>query len=715
MKKQLTSVLCALSLLTGMNSHAQDKKIIPCKTYDVMEEAFKNDPQARTNYLANQVLLKQAFEQEKLNQTHQGATSAVVYTIPVVVHILHTGGSENISDATVIAAIDQVNRDLARLGSDTGSIAQPFRKRYIASDIKLMLAKKDPNGNCTNGIVHRYDTRTTWDRTGNLTALYSGITWNPTRYLNIIIVKDIVAQSGQNGIVVGYTYKPGTWQTGSNLDAIVYNYGYLSGLQARSLTHELGHWLGLDHTFGNTNNPGVSCGDDGLLDTPPTMGYFSTCPSSMSGNNCSSTTTLYTAGQANVENIMDYSSCPKNLTSDQTAVIRGTLNSSVSGRNNVVSTTNHVTTGINNTTGCAPIADFLSVNGAYTVCAGGSISFKDISYNATISTYAWSADNGATFSNPNVANGNATFPNVGTCTVALTASNAQGSSVKTRTVYVLDGTAQMTGPAMESFEAGLPSYWSVINNNAGSGAWEATWDAAYDGGASFFLKGSTLGANQEDVLQTPIYDVAGTIDPGFEFAVAYAKATSTQNDVLKIQASLDCGGTFYDIISLSSNSLQASSGGVTAVSFTPTPEQWKVINISTLPKWNGLTNYSSVILRFTFIEGSTGFGNNIWLDAVNLTGQPNGLNKFTKSIRYGLYPNPTNGEATANFTLSDPATVTLMVTDLTGRTVSALQSYQLSSGEHNLKVNSTSELPAGVYLVNLTINGTRIVSKLVVE
>lgn len=715
MKKQLTSGPCALSLLTAFNGQAQEKKIIPCKTYDVMEEAFRNDPQARSNYLSNQVLLQQAFEQEKLNQMHQGAISAVEYTIPVVVHILHTGGSENISDATVIAAIDQVNRDLARKGSDTGSIAQPFRSRYIGSDIKLMLAKKDPNGNCTNGIVHRYDTRTTWDRTGNLTTLYSGITWNPTRYLNIIIVKDIVAQSGQNGIVVGYTYKPGTWQSGSNLDAIVYNYGYLSGLQARSLSHELGHWLGLDHTFGNTNNPGVSCGDDGLLDTPPTMGYFSTCPSSASGNGCSSTTTLYAAGQANVENIMDYSSCPKNFTSDQTAKIRGTLASSVSGRNNVVSSTNHITTGINNTGGCAPIAEFLSVGGAYTVCAGGSISFKDYSYNATIDTYAWSGDNGATFQNGSSANTSASFPNVGTCTVALTVSNSQGSSVKTRTVYVVDGTAQLSGPVMESFEAGLPSDWSVINNNAGSGAWEATWDAAYDGGASFFLKGSTLGANQEDILQTPIYDVGGTINPGFEFAVAYAKANSTQSDVLKVQASLDCGGTFFDIVSLSSNSLQASSGGVSAVSFTPTAEQWKIVNISTLPKWNGLTNYNSVILRFTFIEGTNGNGNNIWLDAVNLTGQPTGLNKFTKSLRYGLYPNPTNGAARVNFTLSDNASVTMVVTDLTGRTVSTLQAFQLSSGEHNLLVNENNELPAGVYLVNLTVNGTRIVSKLVVE
>jgi len=715
MKKQLTSVLCALSLLTANQVFSQDKTVIPCKTYDVMEEAFKNDPKARDAYNANQNTLKQFWEQEKLNQQHPGATSAVVYTIPVVVHILHTGGSENISDATVMAAIDQVNRDLARLGTDTGSIAQPFRKRYINSDIKLMLAKKDPNGNCTNGIVHRYDTRTTWDRTGNLTALYSGITWNPTRYLNIIVVKDIVAQSGQNGIVIGYTYKPGTWQTGSNLDAIVYNHGYLSGLQARSLTHELGHWLGLDHTFGNTNNPGVSCGDDGLLDTPPTMGYFSTCPTSLSGNNCATSTTLYAAGQANVENIMDYSSCPKNLTMDQTAVIRGTLISSVSGRNNLISSNNHITTGINNTTGCAPIADFLSVGGAYTVCAGGSLSFKDYSYNATIDNYTWSGDNGTTFLNGTTPNASATFPNVGTATVALTVSNGQGSSVKTRTVYVIDGTAQVVGPAMESFEAGLPTYWSVINNNAGSGAWEATWDAAYDGGASFFLKGSTLGANQEDVLQTPIFDVGGTINPGFEFAVAYAKKTSTHSDVLKIQASLDCGGTFFDLVSLSSNSLQANSGGISAISFTPTPEQWKIINITNLPKWNGLVNYNSVILRFTFIEGSAGFGNNIWIDAVNLTGEPVGLNKFTKSIRYNLYPNPTNGAARVNFTLSDKAEVTLSVTDLAGRVVSQTKNYSLTNGEHNLMVNENQSLPAGIYLVNMTINGQRVVSKLVVE
>ena len=46
----------------------------------------------------------------------------------------------------------------------------------------------------------------------------------------------------------------------------------------RTLTHEAGHYLSLPHTFGNTEAGDGICGDDGIADTPPTDGSFSTCP-----------------------------------------------------------------------------------------------------------------------------------------------------------------------------------------------------------------------------------------------------------------------------------------------------------------------------------------------------------------------------------------------------------------------------------------------------
>ena len=325
MKKTIQILALSVLMITASVIPAQ-MPVRPCDTYAAMEQVFAEDPQLKLNYERAQLGLKAELTNYNNLMAQGKMAAAPELTIPVVFHVLHTGGAENVSDASLIAALNQVNSDLARLGADVGQIASPFGGLYIPSDIKLMLARKDPNGNCTNGIVHRWDSRTIWDRSGNLATLYGGITWDPTRYLNIIIVKDIVAQTGQTGIVIGYTWLPGTWSTGNVRDAIVYNYGFLSGYDARSLTHELGHWLGLPHTFGNTNNPGVTCGDDNIADTPPTKGYFSTCPSSASGNACAvSSTTAYAAGQANVQNIMDNSSCPKNFTAGQTDVLRNTL------------------------------------------------------------------------------------------------------------------------------------------------------------------------------------------------------------------------------------------------------------------------------------------------------------------------------------------------------------------------------------------------------
>ena len=183
-----------LALFAGINLFTQtlvkaQQAIQPCNTYDAMESYFKTHPEARQRYEAQQEAFNLELEKAFNYQASQRSAAAFVYTVPVVFHILHTGGPENINDQLCINALAQVNKDYARTGNDVGTIAQPFQNRYINSDIVFQLARKDPNGNCTSGIVHRYDTRTDWSQSN--TGNYNGITWNPTKYLNIIIVKNI--------------------------------------------------------------------------------------------------------------------------------------------------------------------------------------------------------------------------------------------------------------------------------------------------------------------------------------------------------------------------------------------------------------------------------------------------------------------------------------------------------------------------------------------
>ncbi|MFO0358631.1 MAG: M43 family zinc metalloprotease [Sphingobacteriaceae bacterium] len=714
-KLLLNRSILGLSLITGLTAFGQENRHIqPCNTYAAMEEAFAANPGSKERYEALQKTMYKEYLDYSANRL-TAKTAAPVYTIPVVFHILHQGGAENISDATVMAAMDYINKDFARTNTDAGQTVAPFNTSYIDSEIKFMLAKKDPNGNCTNGIVRHIDAKTEWKQANNLTN-YT-YTWDPTKYMNIYIVKNIVPTSTVTGggIIVGYTFKPNTWPTGAGQDAIVYRYDFLSGGDnPRSLTHEIGHWLNLSHTWGNTNNPGVACGDDGITDTPVTLGEFSSCPSS-SATACTQTNVAM-AGLNNVQNIMNYSSCPRNFTTGQTNAMRAALVSSNSGRNNLWSAGNLTFTDINASGNCAPVADFMSTAaGDYTLCAGQTlVTLKDFSYNGTVTSWTWTATNGATLSAPNSSVTNATFPNVGTSIVTLSVTNGQGTGSTSRNITVINGVATATSGFSESFEgSGTPANWNVINVSGGV-TWNQTSNAGSNGAFSFMLDGSVSTSLAEDILDMPIMDFAANPGALLTFKYAYRRKNTTHNDVFKVQLSDNCGASWKDVYAPSAAVLASGSGGTGTSNFIPTAAEWKFQDVSSHPNFFTFSASSSVIGRFYFQEANGGFGNKFYLDEVNFE-TPNGVNEMTAHLRLNLYPNPTNGTAKLTFVLSNDANVKVSVVDVTGKLVAAEKAYNLGAGEHSISLNENSQLQKGIYLVNMEYNGTKMARKLIVE
>jgi hypothetical protein len=591
--------------------------------------------------------------------------------------------------------------------------------------MKFMLAKKDPSGNCTSGIIHHYDARTNWDRNPPSSAfnpaLFSGITWPTTKYLNVIVVKSIVAAPNQNGTVVGYTTLPGNLTNGAIQDAIIYNYSFLSGLAARNLSHEIGHWFNLTHTFGNTNNPGLVCGSsaggDGVSDTPDTKGNFSTCPASSTNTafTCTSPNPTNTANYyQNVQNFMDYSSCPRNFTTGQTNKMRTAAQSATSSRNNLWSVGNLTFTGVNSTAVCAPIAQFLSTTG-YSVCSGGSLLMKDFSYNAAITNYSWTVDNSAVIASPTASNTSILFPTPGVTSVTLTVSNGSGSSSIVKSVTVLNGSAAITGPYFESFEsAGVPANWQVINPN--NVAWAQTNIAAKDGNGSFYLDGSQSASGDEDFLVMPMMDVLNNPNDSLKFSYAYARNSATQADKLVIETSVDCGGSWQYFTQYSAATMQAGSGGVTGVPFVPTLAQWKQVNLTEHPNWFNISGSQSVLFRFVFTEDpAAGNGNRLFIDAVKFEGLANGINELTKSYKLNLYPNPSNSETNLKFNLNDAANVTVNVVDILGNNVLPAINTTFSAGEQVVSINKNGTLSKGIYFVNLSINGAKMSKKLLIN
>lgn len=727
MKKQLLTLFGLGTIFAS--SFAQELKRadgtwpIPCNTYSAMDEVFAADPNAKIRYNLVQSQLETEYRQEILNQSNAAAKVAVpVYTIPVVFHILHQGGSENISDAAIQSAMTQINADYRKTGSDIASINSNFTSLYVDAEITFQLAKKDPNGNCTNGIIRHYDANTNWSQSNTAAYAYSGNgtgRWPSNKYLNIYIVKCIESSTSPcpatGGMIVGYTYLPGTWGTNASQDAIVYRYDFLSGLSSRSLSHEMGHWLNLSHTFGNTNNPGSVCGDDGVTDTPVTKGYFSTCPGSNAGPFTGCTAV------ENMENFMDYSSCPKMFTQLQVTKMRSALTSSTGGRNNLWSTTNLTATGLNGGYTCTPVADF-SAN-KLAVCAGNSFTYTSYSQlGSTGGGISWSFQ-GGTPATSTATSQVVTYATPGTYSVSLTATNTAGSNTMNKLSYinVVNGIGGLLAPTVYDFDgATLPSSITVSNSNAGSPTWiQNTATGGNSTAKSIYINNasSTSTPGHLDIFETPVYDFSTTTGVTLSYYYAYAKRTAAQADTFKIQYSLDCGGTWSNVLGVTTTAAMATaSGGTTTAAFVPTSTQWIYKNIVS-GLLNNVNSKPSVKFRFVFrSDENVGRSNNIYIDQINIAGNVvTSISDIEKSIGLSIYPNPTNASSTLDFYISDNQQAKVSVVDITGRVLEENANLLSNQGHINYTINQSGKLAAGVYIVNVDVNNQRISKKLIIQ
>ncbi|MES2514413.1 MAG: M43 family zinc metalloprotease [Bacteroidota bacterium] len=261
---QITAILMVLCSQCFI---AQELK--HCGTDEAIKQLYEIHPELFQSFVEN--------EQAYTANLHKKVQSATTYTIPVVFHVLHQNGPENISDAQIIDGINILNRDMRKLNADTINITSKFRP--LASDVNIVfaLAKLDPQGNCTNGIDRIYTSKTNY---GDDSAKVNP--WPRDQYLNIWTAKAL--QQGW----AGYAYYPSA-ATGSLSvhDGLMILADYIGSIgtsnvnKSRTLTHEIGHWLDLGHPWNTTINisinVGLACGDDLVDDTPITKGH-TTCP-----------------------------------------------------------------------------------------------------------------------------------------------------------------------------------------------------------------------------------------------------------------------------------------------------------------------------------------------------------------------------------------------------------------------------------------------------
>lgn len=301
------------------------------------ENEFLKDPayaQTRANF--------EAQIQQYIQQNSGSRAAGVVYTIPVVFHVMHSGEAignlTNISYAQALSCINALNRDFRRTAAD-GGIANSG-PLVVDAEIEFCMAQRDPNGNATTGVTRHdmsgdqdyldsgvYHTAALWRSDF---SMKSSVNWYNTQYVNVWVVNkirnlnNIYSSGGYSGGVQGYAYFPGA---PSPYDGVVmvssavgndptgalgYNLWGPTD-DNRVFTHEVGHYLNLYHTFSGTDSctQVIPCatGGDRCCDTPvTTVG---------AGNNC----TAPVCPLDNKENYMQYQngSCASDFTPDQVA------------------------------------------------------------------------------------------------------------------------------------------------------------------------------------------------------------------------------------------------------------------------------------------------------------------------------------------------------------------------------------------------------------
>lgn len=303
------------------------------------------------------------------------------YYIPVVFHIVYNNESQNIPDSVILSQIEVLNEDFRRLNENSSETRDEFLEFAGDANIEFFLANIDPNGNETNGIIRQYTDRTFFNMFDGIEALLNNEisidqvkststggsdAWDTDRYLNIWICNIGSLEFGgfELGQVFGYAYPPVNvdegiinlefggpdWPTemltdNPFLQGVVIHYttvgrnnpvanddNMIENNLGRTAVHEIGHYLGLRHIWGDVNplfGGGDGCTlDDGIIDTPNAAdqaGYIcdfnkNTCDNDNFGSSEMDLPDM-------IENYMDYSpeACQNIFTNGQINVMRNIL------------------------------------------------------------------------------------------------------------------------------------------------------------------------------------------------------------------------------------------------------------------------------------------------------------------------------------------------------------------------------------------------------
>jgi hypothetical protein len=508
-------------------------------------------------------------------------TAAITYTLPVVVHIIHNGEAvgtgTNISQAQVQSQLDVLNEDYRMLNADGALVPTVFQPLRADAQFQFVLAARDPSGApLAEPGIDRVDrsakgfTAPPFSQAYTEATIKPGTDWNPDQYLNIWVMN-------LGGGVLGYAQFPDNTAGLGGLsplggmaatDGVVILYsafgrvGTLSSTynKGRTLTHELGHWLGLIHVWGDAD-----CGNDYCPDTPTqqTSNYgcprfpHVTCSNGPSGDM--------------FMNYMDYvdDACMQLFSGNQKDRMQAVLAVNTPRRGVLLTSPALCTTTLTAT----------ATNSGAT-CAGNSVRLTATGPAGV--TYAWHGPKGyvSTEQNPTlpsvslmtagvytvtVSNSSGACPGTASTTVLVSPAPPKPQLARTATAVcpgtdvALSATIPATGVLpTENFNGTAPG-WTIGNTGLAKTAWQYrptpfNYSSAYVELSSYSLNGSRFALANSDIggansatnttLVSPVFSTVGYSTLQVAFQQYYR---NDPGDLATVEISTDGGTTWAPV------------------------------------------------------------------------------------------------------------------------------------------------------------------------
>ena len=583
-----------------------------------------------------------------------------IIRIPVVFNVVYRTAAENVPDWQLLAQIDTLNKMYRLKNLPYANLPPYFASVAADTRIEFCLARRDPLGNPTTGIRRRQTTVNCFNHPDERSFATGGIDpWDPNRYLNIWV-------ANMCGGVLGIATFPYTNNTPLG---VTIHYTSLPGGsppydQGKTAVHEVGHFLGLRHIWGdNCNLFGCNCGDDKVGDTPPQSGPTYGCPAFPAAACGGYQSKMFV-------NHMDYSddACLHMFTQGQAArmwaflktvpYLRSLTKSPVcalytddAGIAEIISPGPHLCSNtfapqvvLKNygTSNLTSVDIVVAVNGViqYTFNWTGNLAPDAettitlpniiVGFNNTYVLQVWTQ-------NPN---GNPDpFPLNDTAGTEFSSPWRCPFSSDFELTGVRDS---LPGPIWDILNPDLETSANQVSNNSPARTWvrlipqEVTGSNGAPTYAAFMDLYWYPPVGERDYFISPVFDLTG-VGPTItlQFDVAYCRYDNTTNDSLIVEISTDCGATWTRIWADGGPTLATCPGGQlsTGVYLPNAANEWRTVTLN-LDAYAG----QKIMLRFSSYNA---FGNSLFVDNISLNFTPASCNPLSiRQIDLNAFYNP---------------------------------------------------------------------------